>query len=102
MVLKVSEYCFSNCNDKIVPEHKQFDIRMLNSSEKRTFTISKVLLYDTFIIATLLSCTFHSIADKDYYQIVIFKRDKQTGLLTDTGKRINVGKPVCLKWMKTA
>lgn len=32
--------------------------------------------------------------------IVIFKRDKATGLLTDTGNRINVGKPVCLKWIK--
>lgn len=28
--------------------------------------------------------------------IVIFKRDMNTGLLTDTGKRINVGAPVCL------
>ncbi|HEY6502950.1 MAG TPA: lactonase family protein, partial [Chitinophagaceae bacterium] len=32
-------------------------------------------------------------------QVVIFKRDKTTGLLTDTGKRIDVGKPVCLKWI---
>jgi 6-phosphogluconolactonase len=32
-------------------------------------------------------------------QIVIFKRNKVTGLLTDTGKRIDVGKPVCLKWV---
>lgn len=36
--------------------------------------------------------------NQDSDQIVIFKRDKQTGLLTDTGKRIDVGKPVCLKW----
>lgn len=28
--------------------------------------------------------------------IVIFKRDLQTGLLSDTGKRIKVGTPVCL------
>lgn len=28
--------------------------------------------------------------------IVIFRRDIKTGLLTDTGKRINVGAPVCL------
>ncbi len=28
--------------------------------------------------------------------IVIFKRDKKTGLLSDTGKRIEVGAPVCL------
>ncbi len=31
--------------------------------------------------------------------IVIYKRDKITGLLTQTG-RIAVGKPVCLKWVK--
>lgn len=31
--------------------------------------------------------------------IVIFKRDLTTGLLTDTGKRIEVGKPICLKWI---
>jgi 6-phosphogluconolactonase len=38
-------------------------------------------------------------ANQDSDQIVIFKRNKETGLLTDTGKRIDVGKPVCLKWM---
>lgn len=32
-------------------------------------------------------------------EIVIFKRDLLTGLLTDTGKRIAVGKPVCIKWV---
>jgi 6-phosphogluconolactonase len=32
-------------------------------------------------------------------EIVIFKRDLNTGLLTDTGKKISVGKPVCLKWI---
>jgi 6-phosphogluconolactonase len=32
-------------------------------------------------------------------QIVIFKVDKNTGLLADTGKRINVGKPVCIEWI---
>lgn len=31
-------------------------------------------------------------------QIVIFKRDQQTGLLTDTGQRISVHSPVCLKF----
>ncbi len=34
-------------------------------------------------------------------EIVIFKRDVETGLLSDTGKRIAVGKPVCIKWIKT-
>ncbi len=32
-------------------------------------------------------------------EIVVFKRNKKTGLLTDAGQRINVGKPVCLKWI---
>jgi len=31
-------------------------------------------------------------------EIVIFKRNLKTGLLEDTKKRIDVGKPVCLKW----
>jgi len=31
-------------------------------------------------------------------EIVIFRRDATTGLLTDSGKRITVGKPVCIKW----
>ncbi len=34
--------------------------------------------------------------NSDY--IVIFKRDKTTGLLTDTGERIKTGSPVCLKF----
>lgn len=33
--------------------------------------------------------------------IVIFKRDMKTGLLSDTGKRIAVDKPVCLKFVAT-
>lgn len=32
-------------------------------------------------------------------EIVIFKMDKETGLLTDTQKRIQAGKPVCIKWI---
>lgn len=39
-------------------------------------------------------------ANQNSDDIVIFERDKQTGLLKDTGKRIEVGKPVCLKWIK--
>lgn len=34
-------------------------------------------------------------------EIVIFKRDIKTGLLTDTGNRISLGKPVCIKWIST-
>lgn len=32
-------------------------------------------------------------------QIVVFARDEKTGKLTDTGKRINVPTPVCLKFV---
>lgn len=43
---------------------------------------------------------FLLVANQNSNEIVIFKRDKQSGLLTDTGKRITVSKPVCLKWVK--
>ena len=46
------------------------------------------------------SGNFLLVANQESDEIVIFKVNKTTGLLTDTGKRINVGKPVCLKWMK--
>jgi 6-phosphogluconolactonase len=42
---------------------------------------------------------FLLVANQNSDDIVIFKRNKETGLLTDTGKRIKVSKPVCLKWM---
>jgi len=42
---------------------------------------------------------FLLVANQNSDEIVIFKRDKQSGLLSDTGKRIHVSKPVCLKWM---
>ncbi len=32
-------------------------------------------------------------------EIVVFYRDVNTGLLSDSGKRIAVGKPVCIKWV---
>ena len=35
-------------------------------------------------------------ANQNSDNIIIFKRDKTTGFLTDTGRRIHVGKPVCL------
>jgi 6-phosphogluconolactonase len=38
-------------------------------------------------------------ANQNSDQIVIFKRDKKNGNLTDSGNRINVGKPVCIKWI---
>ncbi|MDZ4710022.1 MAG: lactonase family protein [Saprospiraceae bacterium] len=40
------------------------------------------------------------VANQNTNDVVIFKRDKMTGLLTDTGDRLTVNKPVCLKWAK--
>ena len=42
---------------------------------------------------------FLLVANQNSDNIIIFKRDKKTGLLTDTGKKIEVGNPVCLKWI---
>ena len=39
------------------------------------------------------------VANQNSNEIVIFKRNIITGLLTDTGNRISVGKPVCIKWL---
>jgi 6-phosphogluconolactonase len=39
------------------------------------------------------------VANQDSDEIVIFRRDIQTGLLTDTGNRVKVGKPVCIQWI---
>lgn len=44
------------------------------------------------------SGNFLLVANQETDNVVIFKRDKKTGLLTDTGKEIKVGNPVCLKW----
>jgi len=38
-------------------------------------------------------------ANQGTNNIVIFKRDPETGLLQDTGKKLEVDKPVCLKWV---
>lgn len=37
-------------------------------------------------------------ANQNSNDIFLFKRDKKTGLLTDTGKKITIDKPVCLKF----
>ncbi len=42
---------------------------------------------------------FLLVANQNSDEIVIFKRDKKSGLLTDTAQRIKVSKPVCLKWI---
>ena len=44
---------------------------------------------------------FLLVANQNTHDIIIFKRDETTGLLTDTGKKINVHSPVCLKWIST-
>ncbi|MGV3762367.1 lactonase family protein [Parapedobacter sp.] len=36
------------------------------------------------------------VANQQSDEVVVFERDTATGLLADTGKRINVGSPVCL------
>lgn len=42
---------------------------------------------------------FLLVGNQNSDEVVIFKRDKKSGLLTDTGKRISIGKPVCLKFV---
>ncbi len=42
---------------------------------------------------------FLLVGNQNSDEIVVFKRDVLTGLLSDTGQRISIGKPVCLKWM---
>ena len=37
------------------------------------------------------------VANQDSENIVIFKRDKETGMLTNTGKQIHIPRPVCLQ-----
>jgi 6-phosphogluconolactonase len=37
--------------------------------------------------------------NQDTNEIVVFNRDSFTGLLADSGKRISIGKPVCIKWI---
>ncbi len=43
---------------------------------------------------------FLLVANQNTDNIVIFKIDRKTGLLTDTGKRIKVPNPVCIKWIQ--
>ncbi len=41
------------------------------------------------------------VANQNSDEIVIFIVNRQTGLLTDTGNRINIPSPVCIKWITT-
>lgn len=45
------------------------------------------------------SGNFLLVGNQDSDEIVIFDRNKETGSLNDSGKRIKVTKPVCLKWI---
>jgi 6-phosphogluconolactonase len=42
---------------------------------------------------------FLLVGNQNSDEIVLFNRDAATGKLTDSGKRIKVGKPVCIKWI---
>jgi 6-phosphogluconolactonase len=41
---------------------------------------------------------FLLVANQNSGDIIVFRRDQKSGLLTDTGKKITVDKPVCLKF----
>ena len=43
---------------------------------------------------------FLVVGNQDSDEIVVFQRDKKSGLLTDSEQRIGVGKPVCIKWLE--
>jgi 6-phosphogluconolactonase len=43
---------------------------------------------------------FVLVANQQSDEIVVFKKDQQTGVLTDSNKRVKVFSPVCIKWMK--
>lgn len=45
------------------------------------------------------SGNFLLVANQDSNEIIIFKRDKKTGLLTPTEVKIQISKPVCLKFV---
>lgn len=46
------------------------------------------------------SGNFLLIANQRTDEIVIFRINKQNGLLTDTNKRISIPSPVCIKWIR--
>lgn len=45
------------------------------------------------------SNNFVLVANQNGNDVVVYRRDKQTGLLTLTGSRLEVGSPVCLKFV---
>src|SRR6476620_7291327 len=42
---------------------------------------------------------FLLVANQNSDNIVVFRRNPKTGLLRDTGHRVQVGNPVCIKWV---
>ena len=46
------------------------------------------------------SGNFLLVANQDTNEIIIFNRDNKTGLLTPTGGKIQISKPVCLKFVE--
>ncbi len=45
------------------------------------------------------SQNFLLVANQDTNEIVVFRRDKTSGLLEDSGNRLNISRPVCLEWI---
>ena len=45
------------------------------------------------------SANFLLVANQRSDDIIIFRRNAQSGLLRDTGRKIDVGNPVCIKWI---
>ncbi|HEV7621032.1 MAG TPA: beta-propeller fold lactonase family protein, partial [Flavisolibacter sp.] len=45
------------------------------------------------------SGNFLIVANQNTDNILIFKVDRNTGLLTETSNTISLGKPVCIKWI---
>lgn len=45
------------------------------------------------------SAKFLLVANQRSDDIIIFRRNPQSGLLRDTGRKIDVGNPVCIKWI---
>ena len=46
------------------------------------------------------SGNFLLVANQNSDNIVVFRRNPKTGLLRDTGHRVQVSKPVCIKWVQ--
>lgn len=75
-------------------------IYAIDKNGKLTYTSRQSVLGKTprnFVIDP--SGNFLLAANQNTDEIIVFKRDQKTGLLTDTGKKISVSMPVCLKFV---